>query len=211
MKLDRQVLIVAVVAFCLGAMAAFVTLALSNRARPAPIAIVPPEPTATPAPTATPGPLVVDVDGAVAAPAVYALAPGSRVADAIEAAGGFTAVADAAVLNLAQPLQDGMQVFVPEEGSALGVTAVESLALPEPATRGGQSTLDLGSGGQLVDLNLATLEELDGLPGIGPSTAQKIIDYREENGPFTAVEELLNVSGIGEAKFEQVKAFIVVR
>ena len=202
MKLERSALFLGVIAFCMGGIVAFVAMTLSNRTRPAPIAILPPEPTPTVEPTATPGPLLVDVDGAVVVPAVYTLPPGSRVSDAVEMAGGFAEGADTAVVNLAQPLQDGMQVFVPEEGMETAVV--------EPVTRSDSAAIDLGAGGEQINLNLATVEALDGLPGIGPSTAQKIIDYREQNGPFTAVEQLMEVSGIGEAKFEQVKPFIMV-
>lgn len=180
-------------------------LTLANRQRPVPIEIIAPLPTWTPAPTATSGPLRVFVNGAVAAPAVYTLPPGSIVEDVIAVAGGFTAQADTAVVNLAFPLQDGMQLFVPALGEAAPVTA-DLFTLPD--TRSVEVSLTAADG--LVNLNTASLAELDALPGIGPSTAQKIIEYREANGRFATIEDIMNVSGIGQAKFDQIKTLITV-
>lgn len=186
---------------------------LTRRVQPAQIVIHPPAPTALPDPTATPGPLHVFVNGAVAAPAVYELAPGSIVQQAIEQAGGFAAEADTAVVNLAYPLQDGMQIYVPTtaETAAQGQTAVTN-----PVVRSEGIELETGGAetaaapGDIVDINSATVADLDTLPGIGPSTAEKIVEYREANGPFAAIEDIMNVSGIGPAKFEQIQAFITV-
>ncbi|MCB8978152.1 MAG: helix-hairpin-helix domain-containing protein [Ardenticatenaceae bacterium] len=188
-------------------------LTLTRRVQPAQIVIQPPVPTALPDPTATSGPLHVFVNGAVMAPAVYELVPGSMVQDVIEQAGGFTIEADTAVVNLAFPLQDGMQIYVPtvEETAAQGQTAVTN---PVVRTEGIEleTAVDEAAAvpGELVDLNSATVADLDTLPGIGPSTAEKIVEYRETNGPFAAIEEIMNVSGIGPAKFEQIQAFITV-
>ena len=188
-------------------------LTLTRRVQPAQIVIQPPAPTALPDPTATPGPLHVFVNGAVAAPAVYELAPGSIVQQAIEQAGGFIAEADTAVVNLAFPLQDGMQIYVPTtaETAEQGQTAVTN---PVVRTEGIEletgGTETAAAPGDIVDINSATVADLDTLPGIGPSTAEKIVEYREANGPFAAIEDIMNVSGIGPAKFEQIQAFISV-
>lgn len=180
-------------------------LTLVNRQRPAAIEIIPPLPTPTLLPTITPGPIRVFVSGEVVSPAVYALAPGSIARDVIEMAGGFTAAADTAVVNLAYPLQDGMQILVPTLGKSTPV-ADSVIIAPENYPVG--AAPDTGS--ERVDINTATAVELDALPGIGPSTAQKIIDYRAENGRFQTLEDIMKVPGIGVAKFEQIKAFITI-
>ncbi len=188
-------------------------VALSGRVQPADIIIQPPAPTALPVPTATPGPLRVFVNGAVAAPAVYELAPDAILQQAIEQAGGFTAEADTAVVNLALPLQDGMQIYVPttietaEQGQAI-------ISSPPVRTEGIELDLSgetaVGSDGKIVNINTADTAQLDTLPGIGPSTAEKIVEYRETNGPFATIDEIMSVSGIGPAKFEQIQPFITV-
>ena len=149
-------------------------LTLTKRIQPAPIMIEPPAPTALPVPTATPGPLRVFVNGAVAAPAVYELAPNAIVEQAIEQAGGFTAEANTAVVNLALPLQDGVQIYVP----TLAETAEQQQAvITNPAVRSGGIELDVvqdtavANDGEIVDINNASVAQLDTLPGIGPSTA----------------------------------------
>lgn len=131
--------------------------------------------------------LVVYVCGSVNAPGVYELPEGSRIVAAIEAAGGFSFDAATEAINLAEPLQDGMQVNVP----SLEEIAEEKV-LQERAENG------------LVNINKATEEELCSLPGIGKSKAISIIKYREENGPFQNTEEMKNVSGIGENLFLQI-------
>lgn len=130
----------------------------------------------------------VHVAGAVNRPGVYQLAAGARVADAVEAAGGAVAEADLDRINLAAPVTDGAQVFVIRRG--------------EEAPPG---AADPGAADRVVDLNTATVEQLDALPGVGPATAQAIIDHREEHGPFKSVEQLLDVRGIGEAKLSQIR------
>ncbi len=188
-------------------------VALSGRVQPADIVIQPPAPTALPAPTATPGPLRVFVNGAVAIPAVYELAPDAILQQAIEQAGGFTAEADTAVVNLALPLQDGMQIYVP----TLDETTEQVQAIiSTPSVRTEGIELDLAddtavtTNGEIVNINTADVAQLDTLPGIGPSTAEKIVEYRNSNGPFATIDEIMSVSGIGPAKFEQIQAFITV-
>ena len=151
-----------------------------------------------PAPTRPP--LVVHVIGAVPRPGVYELPEGSRVRDAIRAAGGLLAAADTSFINLAAPLEDGQQLDIPYEGGAQ--PRVEGPGEPQP-------TQDINRA-ELIDINVASLDELDTLPGIGPTTAQKIIDYRDANGPFQSIEDIMNVSGIGPATFEEIKDLITV-
>jgi competence protein ComEA len=133
-------------------------------------------------------PLLVHVLGAVAEPGLIELAPGARVVDAVAAAGGFTAAADPAGVNLARPVVDGEQLVVFAVGE-VAPAADAGPAVPGPASDG------------LVHLNSAGVAELDTLPRIGPALAQRILDYREANGPFTSVDQLLEVTGIGDAVF----------
>ena len=211
--LNKDNLLSYLLAFFMGIIIGAGGLTLTRRVQPAPIIIQPPAPTAQPLPTAMPGPLRVFVNGAVNAPAVYELAPGGIVQQAIEEAGGFTVEADTAVVNLALPLQDGMQIYVP----TMAETAEQDPAVitnPAVRTEGieleGASGNEAGTDSELVNINNATAAELDVLPGIGPSTAEKIVEYRETNGPFATIEEIMSVSGIGPAKFEQIQAFISV-
>jgi competence protein ComEA len=143
------------------------------------------------------------VAGAVVRPGLYDLPEDSRVMDAIEAAGGFVAEADKNSLNLAARVEDAQRLdvpfvagFVPEADQGF---AVISEGTPSSLT-----------GSELVDINTASLAELDKLPGIGPTTAQKIIEYREVAGPFTNIEDIVNVSGIGAATFDEIKDLITV-
>jgi competence protein ComEA len=136
--------------------------------------------------------LVVDVVGEVRRPGLVHLARGTRIADALAAAGGVTAKADAALVNLAAPLADGEQVVVPARGAA-GAAAAGGAGSPTAP----------------VDLNTATPEQLDTLPGVGPQTAAKIIAFRQEHGPFHSVEELDAVPGIGPARIEQLKGLVL--
>ena len=136
--------------------------------------------------------LVVHVVGAVRRPGLFRLGEGARVADAVERAGGPTRRADLTVVNLAAPLADGQQVIVP-------------VRLPpgSPAAAAGGAT----PGGK-VSLAVATVEQLDELPGIGPITAQKIVDWRAAHGPFGSVEDLDDVPGIGPARVEQLRDLV---
>lgn len=173
-----------------------------------------PVPTVTPAPTATAAPVAVFVSGEVRAPDVYYLSPGSRVVEAIEAAGGFTAEADPTIVNLAEPVSDGMHVHVPAAGTvptppplSVAATAVPTAA---PPASDGQQDDQAAQQAALININTATPEELDELPGIGPAIAQRIVDYRTANGPFATIEEIKLVSGIGDKLFEKIKALITV-
>ena len=145
----------------------------------------------------SPRKVVVHVVGAVRQPGLYQLDDGSRVDDAIRRAGGARPKAALELVNLASPVADGQQVVVPVRTAG---AATESAAAPGGA---GQATGETPAG--RVHLNSATVEELDALPGIGPVTAQKIIDYRTERGAFSSVEELDAVPGIGPARLEQLK------
>ena len=173
---------------------------VARRPQPAPLEILPPPPTATSCPTATPQPLQVYVSGAVLAPDVYELPADSRVEDAIEAAGGATDQADLEVVNLAQPLGDGAQVHVPRLEDHLPTPPPVSTAVP----RAPLSSLTAATAP--VDINTATAEELQALPGIGPALCQRIIEGR----PYSSIEEITRVDGIGEATFEKLRECITV-
>jgi len=173
-----------------------------------PIEILPPPtvaPTVAPSATPTPGPLRIDVAGAVASPGIYTLPRGSLVADAVAAAGGAASDADLDRINKAMPLQDSMQVFVPRVAQPIP-TVINPPASAAPATAPGRS----GQAAVLdkpVNLNTATLDELDTLPGVGPATARLIVEGR----PYGAVEDLLRVKGIGPATFDKLKDLVTVR
>jgi competence protein ComEA len=188
-----------------------IALFVSRQPASQPIEILPPptlEPTLTPLPSATPGPLRVDVAGAVHMPGVYTLPITSIIADAIAAAGGPSDDADLDRVNKAVPLSDGMQVYVPHTAEAEGPQPVEPVpaktaAAPLTATGAVRASED----GVLVDINVATLAELDALPGVGPATAKRIVDGR----PYGSIEDLMRVKGIGQATFDKLKEYIMVR
>jgi competence protein ComEA len=137
--------------------------------------------------------VVVDVVGAVRQPGLYRLEQGSRIADAVARAGGALPKADLAQVNLAAPLADGEQVVVPKRGAVV----------PGPAGS------PAGPGTAPVQLSTATLEQLDSLPGVGPATAQKILDYRAKHGAFSSVDELDAVPGIGPKRLDQLRDLVV--
>jgi competence protein ComEA len=139
-------------------------------------------------------PLLVDVVGAVGRPGLYRLAQGARVADAVRLAGGLTRKADPLGVNLAAPVADGEQVVVAARGAAGDGT---------PAGAAGASP------GAPVSLSTATAEQLDALPGVGPVTAQKIVAYRQEHGPFRSVDELDAIAGIGPARIQDLQGLVV--
>jgi competence protein ComEA len=141
--------------------------------------------------------LVVHVVGEVRRPGLYRLRDGARIADAVRRAGGARRRADLAALNLAAPLVDGVQVLVPAR------VAGAATAAPSGAS-GGES----GAAAGPVSLSSATIEELDELPGVGPITAQKIVDYRAEHGPFASVDDLDAVPGIGPTRIEQLRDLV---
>ena len=170
---------------------------------PAPVQLISPLASATPQamPTATQGLLRVYVTGAVARPDVYRLAPDSIVEDAIQAAGGATSEADLGALNLAQQLRDQQRVYVPRVGETSAPPAISD-GNPAPPGEGQPPAR--------VNINTATVEQLDTLPGIGPVLAQRIVDYRTAHGPFTTIQEITQVPGIGDATLEKIKDRISV-
>ncbi|MGN0262272.1 MAG: helix-hairpin-helix domain-containing protein [Eggerthellaceae bacterium] len=149
--------------------------------------------------------LVVYVCGQVTQPGVYEFAPGSRIGDAIERAGGFGPEAATDALNLAQSLQDEQQVYVPakDELPASGGTVQSGPEIPANDSGAGQSSA-------LVNINTASAAELVSLPGVGDATAAKIVASRESEGPFQTIEDLKRVSGIGDKKFDSLKDLICV-
>jgi len=153
--------------------------------------------------------LKVHVVGAVTRPGLYEVDAGSRVADALEKAGGATPAADLNLINLAAKLADGQQLVVPEKGDTEGL-GTGATAASGAGSAGGSAGTGATGVKQPINLNTATAEQLDVLDGIGPKTAQKIIEYREAHGGFNSIEELMEVSGIGAAKFEQIKNQVVI-
>jgi competence protein ComEA len=153
--------------------------------------------------SSVPTELVVHVAGAVVVPGVYRVAAGARVVDAVAAAGGVAPDAQSDAVNLAAPLHDGDRVYVP---SATDPTvAVPAGVTPAP----GAATAGEADAGP-IDLNTATVDQLDALPGVGPATAQAIVDHRDRNGPFVSVDALGDVRGIGPAKLEALRPLVVV-
>ncbi|NLG51634.1 MAG: ComEA family DNA-binding protein [Chloroflexi bacterium] len=192
--------------------------------RPAPIIITQPTPvpTATTTPIPTPAPMRVHVVGAVRQPGVYAVEPASRLIEAVVAAGGLATDADEERVNLAEPLYDGQQVYIPRIGTPVPPSPTPSRPTPSPT----QAALALitapqsaapqaaapqaAAAGAKININTASLAELDTLPGIGPAYAQRIIDYRETYGPFTDISQITEVNGIGPVTFERLQGLIVV-
>ncbi|TFC96693.1 MULTISPECIES: helix-hairpin-helix domain-containing protein [Cryobacterium] len=149
--------------------------------------------------------IFVHVLGAVRRPGLFELSSGARVMDAVAAAGGLTETADPSGANLARKLTDGEQLYLPQVGEVL----------PGPPTGSGAAGGAAGTGAAggvavLINLNTATLADLDTLPRIGPAMAQRILDYREANGPFAVVDDLRNVTGIGEKTFEGLSTLVTV-
>ncbi|AEP87438.1 helix-hairpin-helix domain-containing protein [Bacillus spizizenii] len=144
--------------------------------------------------------IVIDIKGAVKHPGVYEMRTGDRLSQAIEKAGGTSEQADEMQVNLAELLQDGTVVYIPKRGEE---TAVQQGV-------GGAIQSD-GGKGALVNINTATLEQLQGISGVGPSKAEAIIAYREENGRYQTIEDITKVSGIGEKSFEKIKSSITVK
>jgi len=160
-----------------------------------------------PAPTKVP--VAVHVIGAVPRPGLYEFAEGARVQDAIDAAGGLLSSANVDAVNLAALLTDGQQLNIPYTDGAAPTEDPSALVLP------GSSTAESGNSSEstnndLININTASLEDLDSLPGIGPTTAQRIIDYRTTNGPFTTIDQIMDVSGIGPATYDEIKNLITV-
>jgi competence protein ComEA len=153
-------------------------------------------------PTVSPEPIVIYVLGAVQRPGVYSLPPNSRILNAIEAAGGFSEQAIVTEVNVAERLKDGQQLIIPGNGElptpqfVIGSNGLVATLTPSP--------------GDPVNINTADIASLDTLPGIGPTTAQRIIDYRNDNGPFAIVDDLLKVPGIGSTTLETLRPLITV-
>src|ERR671930_281119 len=190
----RRLLLTAAVALVLLLLAARFVLPASTTTPAAPL---PPPPAPGTSATGTPGArLVVDVVGAVRRPGLYRLEQGARIADAVARAGGATRKAELAQVNLAAPLADGEQVVIPKRGAPGAVP-------PAADSSGGAATT------APVQLSTATLEQLDTLPGVGPATAQKILDYRTKHGAFISVDELDAVPGIGPKRLEQLRDLVV--
>lgn len=183
-RIERRTALL-VLAATLFAVVGFAALRGGGDGAPAPSATAPP-----PEP-----PLVVHVAGAVRAPGLYRLERGTRVADAVEAAGGPRRRASLDAVNLAAPLADGQRIAIPFEPSA------QAAAAATPSTS--------GSPGGPVSLSSADLEALDALPGVGPATAAEIIAWRDAHGGFAAVDDLERVPGIGPAKLEALRPLVV--
>ena len=185
----RGVLFIALVLVVLTGIILFQAL----RRQPPPILLSTVTPPAPAGPTPTPRPLRVYISGAVQQPDVYLFAPDSIVKDALLAAGGPSGDADLDRINLAMPLVDGQQVYVPHRGEENPPVQLPSRA----SVPGGK-----------VNINTADLSELDSLPGIGPVMAQRIVDYRQTHGPFGRPEDITNVPGIGPATFDDIRDLI---
>lgn len=181
---------------------------------PSPTATPTPTPTVTatpsPTPTATPAPLRVYVSGAVQTPDVYRLPPNSIIKDALLAAGGPTEEADLAAVNLALVLQDQQQIHIPALRDEAPTPPMVRGGNPVPATQTSNTASSATPGPtatpRLININQANLNELTLITGVGPATAQKIIAYREEHGPFSTLEGIMEVKGIGPVTFEKMKA-----
>ncbi|OBK50266.1 ComEA family DNA-binding protein [Mycobacterium sp. 1081908.1] len=210
------------------ALAVLVTVFTLLRDRPAPVtsAKLPPvqkAATASPRSSASPGagqpagpdrPVVVSVVGLVHTPGLVTLAPGARIADALQAAGGPVNGADTIGLNMARPVGDGEQIVVglaPVAGqrTALG-SSVSAGTSPAPGAPGPVSGTVKPKAGEVLDLNTATQEQLDALPGVGPVTAAAIVAWRQANGKFTSVDQLADVDGIGPARLEKLRPLVRV-
>lgn len=193
-RLTRQhLVVVAVLLLC--AVGVAVAALTRSAATAVPITADPAIETVPPSPTPTPM-VRVHVAGEVSRPGVVTVPGGSIVQDAIAAAGGLGAAADPADLNLAAPVGDGMQIVIGSAERPLG------------EVRDGTAGTSAGDGA--VNLNRATAAELETLPGVGPVTAQAIVAWREENGPFTSVDELQEISGIGPKTFEKLRALVLI-
>lgn len=182
----------------IGILALGVLWLVSSQPRGEPISLSPPP---------TPLPLVVHVSGSVTNPGVYTLSIDSRIKDAIEAAGGLLPEADVQRLNLAAPLQDGDLIWIPAIPQPLA-NPPANIATETP--KDSRLLTPSAASDGLININMATLEKLDTLPGIGPVKAQNIIDHRDTNGPFMTIEAIQEVNGIGPVTYERLKDLITV-
>ena len=172
----------------LGFLAVAILNMISEKPRGSPVILLPPP---------TLSPLRIHITGAVLEPGVYTLPPDSIVKDALQAAGGSLPNADVENINLAAPLLDGQQIYIASYQEATSTPETSTSSISTPSSR--------------MNINTADAPELEYLPGIGPSLAQKIIEYRRDHGPFSSIDDLLMVPGIGPAKLEQIKELNVVR
>jgi competence protein ComEA len=156
------------------------------------------------------GEVVVHVAGAVAAPGVVRLAASGRIVDAVAAAGGLRHDADPDRVNLAAPVSDGQRIVIPVRGEPVPDEVVTARPEGTPSDGTAGSVGPAGASSTAVDLNTATAEQLDTLPGVGPATAAAILAHREEHGPFRSVDDLIEVRGIGEAKLEALRDLVAV-
>jgi competence protein ComEA len=211
------------------ALAVLITVFTLMRDRPAPVmsAKLPPverAASASPRSSAAPGvgqpasadrPVVVSVVGLVHTPGLVTLAPGARIADAVQAAGGAVEGADTIGLNMARPVGDGEQIVVgiaPVSGqpTVLGSSVGSGSASASPPSSGSAPGSTKPKGGEVVDLNAATVEQLDALPGVGPVTAAAIVAWRQAHGRFTSVDQLADVDGIGPTRLDKLRPLVRV-
>lgn len=177
-----------------GVLASGLILLISTPPRGVPIQLAQPP---------TPSPLMVDITGAVIAPDVYEVPRDARVQEVVQMAGGFLPDADTTSVNIAAKVMDGQKLIIPLEGEEIVIT--RSNPLEEMAESA--SAADI----QPININTATQEDLEKLPAIGPSKATAIIDYRSTNGPFATLEDILEVSGIGEKTLAGFKDLIIIQ
>ncbi len=182
---------------------------------PMPITTVPPALGPSEAPSRAASTVAVYVCGSVKKPGVYFLSAGKRVVDAIAAAGGDVPKADLEELNLAEPLVDGMKVAVPMKGEHAPAQSEPRLGVRHAAGSHAHSRAGAHGiahpklqPGQTLDINTANADELVSLPGVGRGLARRIVDYRQENGPFQTIDDLQNVAGIGPSKFEKLQGYL---
>ena len=184
-------------------------ITMTNQTRPAPIAIIPPAPTATQGPTVTPKPILVYINGAVARAGIYELPPESRLNQLLELAGGLDESAYQQGVNLALILQDGQQIYIRTQDE-VAINPQAGVVLGSENEKDEIDSAESAPNTAKININTASKEELEEIPGVGPSTADKILTYREENGLFTFIEDIMNVTGIGEGKFEKMKDIITI-
>ncbi len=201
---NRQAALVALWMGIVAVLAVLVTYVLARRPVPAPIVIRPITPLPTPSarPTTVPDPVAVYVVGAVVRPGVYTIPWDSRVVQALDAAGGATADADLVRVNLAGHVVDGQQIYIP--------TRLEAETPVLPTSAAPAIAKGMTGPGQKINVNQATAQDLEALPGIGPAIAQRMLDYRTEHGPFKSIEELEKVRGIGEATLARIRDQVTV-
>ena len=185
----------------LGLLSAGVILLASTPPRGQDIILLPPP---------SPIPFQVQISGAVQYPGVYELPPGSRIQDAIDLAGGFTVDANISALNLAAHLEDGIRVDVPYQNEVSVQATTEQDTSKEETVPPPTISSPSESRNDLVNINTADQSTLETLSGIGPVIASRIIDFRDQNGPFIEIVEIQKVSGIGPATFDKIKDYITV-